>query len=58
MVALGAVTENLPETSVFFRHGPRSRLAEPDAVSLPDSFKNNLIALVLPERRLAGSVSV
>lgn len=44
------MAENLLEISVFFRHGPGSRLAEPDAVSLAGSFKNDLVAFVSPGR--------
>jgi hypothetical protein len=47
------VAENLLEISVFFRHGPGSRLAEPDAVSLSDPIKNDLIAFVSPGEAIA-----
>jgi len=40
------VAENLLETSAFFRHGPGSRLAQPDTVSLPDSIKNNVVTFL------------
>ena len=47
------VAENLLEISAFFRHGPGSRLAEPDAVSLSDPIKNDLIAFVSPGEAIA-----
>lgn len=49
------VAENLPEVGAFFRHGRSSRLAKPDAVSLADSFKNNVVAFLSHSEVIAGS---
>ena len=49
------VAENLPEIRARCRPRSGSRLAEPDAVSLPHAFQNNVIPLLLPGEAVAGS---